>query len=82
MISGTSAAEIERKPMIIDETLFHEFRERYGSVWAQLVIFHTQVKLHGNSPVLRALYPERTYYHYRNILVRDGYLTMDDFRKG
>jgi hypothetical protein len=65
--------------MLIDETLYHEFRMRYGTVAAELIIFYTQKKLYDDS-FLRSWYPRATYYRYRHILVRDGYLSLDEFK--
>lgn len=79
MLEGLSA-EVERKPMVIDETLYAELRGRYGSVAGELIIFYTHVKQYQDDRIVRALYPQRTYYNYRHILVRDGYLSLDEFR--
>lgn len=65
--------------MIIEESLFEEFRRRYGNVGANLVIFYTMVKSYGDM-VVRMYFPVRSYYRYREALIRDGYLTWDDFR--
>ena len=73
-------AEIERSPMIIDDTLYREFRGRYGWAAGEMVIFYTQVKNYADDRILRALYAETTYYRYRHKLVRDGYLSLDDFK--
>lgn len=71
--------QTEGVKMVIDDTLYQEFRQRYGTVAADLIIFYTQAKLYGDS-FLRLWYPQATYYRYRHTLVRDGYLSLDGFK--
>lgn len=66
--------------MIINETLFREFRTRYGARAGELIIFYTNVRDLADDRVIRALYSQRSYYRYRHTLVRDGYLNIDEFR--
>ena len=76
---GLEVAEERQPTMIIDDTLYREFRQRYRAA-AELTIFYTQVKQYRDDRIIRALYPETTYYRYRHTLIRDGYLSLDDFR--
>jgi hypothetical protein len=76
---ATAESTAEGGKMLIDDTLYQEFRQRYGTIAADLIIFYTQLGLYGDK-FLRMWYPERTYYRYRHTLVRDGYLSIDQFR--
>lgn len=71
--------EIEREPMVIDDTLFQEFRQRYGTIAGDLIIFYHQLLQYGDNFV-RAWYPQATYYRYRNALISGGYLYLIDFK--
>lgn len=70
------------RDMLIVENTYREFVRRYGATAAaDLVIFYTQVK-QGPIEIVKFLYPTTTFYRYRNILIRDGYLTFQDFKGG
>lgn len=70
----------ERKLYIIDSDM-ERFTKRYGmDLGMNLVFFYTNVVTTRDDREIRMMYPERTYYTYRRILIRDGFLTLDDFR--
>jgi hypothetical protein len=67
-------AEKEEKQVVIDDNIYKEFYNRYGVATANsLIVFYEQCRQFGDE-FLRQWYDSRTYYRYRNILVRDGYL--------
>lgn len=76
--------EKEGKQVEINDTLYTEFCHRYGVATANtLILFYEQCRQHGDV-WLRGWYDSRTYYRYRNVLVKDGYLRIGSFplRKG
>ena len=66
----------EGKKVYIEVALYKEFCQKYGVAKANtLIIFHEQCREHGDA-WLRLWYPQRTYYYYRKVLVRDGYFAL------
>lgn len=80
MATITETIEQERKMQILSSDV-KRFKEHYGmDLGINLVFFYTNVVTTRNDRAIRMMYPERTYYNYRNILIRDGFLSLDDFR--
>ena len=72
-------SEKEEGQVRIDDNLYQEFCQRYGVASANnLIMFYEQCRQYGDV-YLRELYEVRTYYRYRNVLVRDGYLRFGRF---
>lgn len=77
-------AEKEIKQVEINDAIYKEFCQRYGVASANtLILFYEQCRQYGDE-WLRQWYDLRTYYRYRNVLVKDGYLYIGNFplRKG
>lgn len=68
------------RPVHMEEGLLQSFQGKYGrSMGLRLLVFYLDWKSEGELAA-RAGVTERTYYNYRRILYRDGFLTDDDIK--
>jgi len=78
----SSLQDVKNCPcVVIDDVLLKNFQSRYGlSTGISLSVFFETWKQRGEVPA-RLLVPERTFYFYRNLLLREGFLSAIEPQK-
>lgn len=66
--------------MVIDDSLLEIFQAKYGTLMGLKLVFFYLNWSRGGEIVAKASVRERTFYHYRQILYRDGFLTDEDIK--